>query len=151
MCRSILNPPPALPFEYFSELLSLLPCLDVADKNNILESSVLLMLPNQKKTDILVRRDSGFECFRYVFQHFIVLLDRLFAFLFATCTLCCIRPCISKGHLLKGLMNYTFPNNTALTPHKLPEGRSVMLVLQTLFSSFSVHCQFSFLIFPSLS
>lgn len=150
MCRS-----PALTFEYCSELLSLFPCLDVADKNNILEPSVPLMFPNQRKTDILVRRDSGFECFRYVFQRFIVLFDRLIAFLFATCTLCCIstgraapRLCISKRHVLKGLMNCSFPNNPALTPRKIPEGRSVIFVLQTLFSFFSVCCQFSFLIFP---
>lgn len=112
----------------------------------------------REKTDILVRRDLGFECFRYVFPHFIVLFDRLIAFLFATCTLCCIstgsaapKPCISKRHLLKGLMNYSFPNNPALTPCKIPKGRSVIFVLQRLFSSFSVGCQFSFLIFPQLS
>lgn len=150
MCRSILNPSPALPFEYCSELLSLLPHLDVADKNNILEPSVPLKFRSQGKTDILVRRDSGFECFKSVFQCFIVLFDRLIAFLFATCTLRCIstgntapRVCISKRHVLKGLINYSFPNNTALTPHKIPEGRSLIFVLQTLVSSFSVRCQFN--------
>lgn len=143
MCRSILNPPPALPFEYCSELLSLLPHLDVLDKNNILEPSVPLMLPTQGKIDILVRGDSGFECFRYVFQHFIVLFDRLIAFLFATCTLCCIRPCISKRHMLEGLMNYSFPNNTALTPIRFQRGEVWYL--------FCKHCFLSFLCVLSLA
>lgn len=51
MCRSVLNPcsTPALPFEYCSELLSLFPHLDVADKNNVLEPSVPLMFPDQGK------------------------------------------------------------------------------------------------------
>lgn len=105
-------------------------------KNNILEPSVPLMLPTQGKIDVLVRGDSGFECFRYVFQHFIVLFDRLIAFLFATCTLCCIRPCISKRHMLEGLMNYSFPNNTALTPIRFQRGEVWYLFCKHCFLPF---------------
>lgn len=152
-----LTPPPALPFEYCSELLSLLPRLDVANTNNILEPSVPLLFPSLGKTDILVRRDSGFECFRCVFKGFIVLFDRLISFLFATCTLCSIstgnavpRLCISRRNTLKGLMNYSFPNDTPLTPSKIPEGRrSVIFVLQI--TSFSIAYFLPFLCVVSLA
>lgn len=98
------------------------------------------------KAHILARRDSGFDCFTYVFKYLnIVLFDRLIAFLFSTCILCCLQKWRS---VLKGLLNCIFPSDTVLIPSKIPERRNVAFVLQTLFSSFCMCCQLSFLIFP---